>query len=329
MWKNLIMGVTLKRIAVLICAWGFLGNVAAQVEYPTRAVRFIVPGPAGGVADLFARSVAASIAARWGQPVVVDNRAGADTAIGTVAVSAAPADGYTFLLVLPNYFSIPLLQGSPTWNPLQDFVAVGKIGTSPNALVARGDFIAVSVRELVDRARAEPGRVSAGIAQGSSLHFNLEALLQATGIKVLIVPYNGGPPIVQALGSRTLDFAFLPFSLAAPHVISGRLRGLAIASDSRSALLPDLPTIKEAGYPAANFVPWYGIAVKRGAPPDVLARINAEINLALGSADVQARLTQLGSQVSPALTLDALDVLIRSDYESYEKLIRNGQFNRI
>lgn len=316
-----------KWLLATVCACGLLGTAHGQGAYPAQPIRFIVPAPAGGVADLFARSIADVMAARMGQAIVVENRSGGNTAIGVNAIVAAPNDGYAWLLVVPNFFSTPLLQKTPAWNAVQDFALVGKFGTSPNVLVVRVDLPVKSVRELVEAARAQPGKLNGGVIQGSSLHFNLEALAQQTGIEVLAVPYVGAPPIVQGLGTRTLDLAFLPLSVAAPQLASGRMRALAIAANTRSPQLPDVPTLAEAGFPAANLVPWYGLAVTRGVPADILRRINAEVNASIASPEVQARLLKLGSQASPAATLEELEALNRSDYALYGKLIRNGKFS--
>lgn len=297
---------------------------ASETKFPTRAVRVIVPYPAGGVVDLFARAVTESLAARWKQPVVVEAQPGADTQVATNNVLRSEPDGYTMLISGPALVATPALHPSAKWDATRDFAGVGIIGYSPNAFVVSPKLPVRTVAEFVDYAKARPGEISAGVNAGASTYFNQEALKLATGIKLLTVPYRGAPPIAQDMVGGNVMFAVLPGIVAAPFVQSGQLRALAIVSDKRVDMFPGVPTMAEAGYPAANVQPWYGFVVSRKTPPEVVKEINAAVNAALHEDALKERLAKIGGVAAEPMTPEAVDAFIAADGEKLVRIIREA-----
>ena len=311
-------------MAAFVGAVGLSPATATETKFPTRAVRVIVPYPAGGVVDLFARSVTDSLAARWKQPVVVEAQPGADTQIATNNVLRSEPDGYTMLVSGPALMAAPALYPHVKWDATRDFVGVGIIGYSPNVFVVNPKLPARTIQELVDYAKAHPGEVTMGSNAGASTYFNQEALKLATGIKLLSVPYKGAPPIAQDMIGGNVMFAVLPGIVAAPFTQTGQLRALAVVSEKRVDMFPGVPTAAEAGYPEANVGPWYGFVVPRKTPPDVVRAINEAINAALKEDAVKDRLAKIGSIVAEPMTPEAIDAVIAADGEKLVRIIRES-----
>jgi len=307
-----------------IGAFAVAGAVLAQSTYPTKPVRVIVPYPAGGVVDLFARAVTETIAKHWSQPIIVEARPGASSNLGTQAVMRSEPDGYTWLMAGPGLTANPSLFKNAGWNPVRDFAGAGVAGYSPLLLVVTDKLPAKTLRDVVELARAQPGTISAGTMNGSSGQFILEALKYSAKVEFLTVPYKGAPSIVADLVNGTVQVTTLPLTVALAHVQSGRLRAVAIAAESRSPLLPEVPTFAEAGYPEGTVVPWYGFVVPRATPPAIVRRINEEINEALKSPEVRERILKMGGEVARPMTPADVDLLIKSDTEKYSALIRRG-----
>ena len=303
----------------------FAATGAAQTTYPAKPIRVIVPFPAGGVLDQFARIVTEHIAKRWPQPFIVDARPGASTNIGTQAVKASEADGYTWLFTSGSVLAAnPTLFKNAGWDPARDFTVVGNVSYAPLMLVVNDKVPARTLRELVDIAKARPDSVSAGTMYGSAAQFNLEALSQAANARLLMVPYKGAPPLVIDLVGGSLQMSMLPLVIAQPQIQSGRIRALAVAGVKRSPLFPDVPTFAEAGYPEGALVPWYGFMVPRATPAAVARQINEAINEAIQSADVRDRLLKAGAEIVEPMNLDALDRLLKSDIVKYVDLIKRA-----
>ncbi len=301
------------------------GTALAQAAYPAKPIRVIVPYPAGGVLDQFARIVTEHIAKRWPQPFIVDARPGASTNIGTQAVKSSEPDGYTWLFTSGAALaSNPTLFKNAGWDAGKDFAIVGNVSYAPLMLVVNEKMPVKNLRELVEAARAKPNTVSAGTMYGSSAQFNLEALSQAANAKLLMVPYKGAPPVLIDLVGGSLQMGMLPPVIALPQVQSGRIRALAVAGVKRSPLFPDVPTFSEAGFPEGALVPWYGFMLPRGTPPALIKLIHAEINEALKSPEVRERLQKAGGEVPAGMSLEELDSLIKSDTVKYTDLIKRA-----
>ena len=311
-------------MAAFVGALGSAPASATETKFPTRAVRVIVPYPAGGVVDLFARAVAESLAARWKQPVVVEAQPGADTQIATNNVLRSEPDGYTILVSAPALLATPALHTTAKWDAARDFIGIGIIGYSPNAFVVSPKLPVRTVQEFVEYARARPGEITAGANVGASTFFNQEALKLATGINLLMVPYRGAPPIAQDMLGGNVMFAVLPGIVAAPFTQSGQLRALAVVSDKPVDLFPGVPTVAEAGYPEANVGPWYGFVVLRKTPPDVVRAINEAFNAALKEDAVKERLAKIGGIVAEPMTPEAVDAFMAADGAKLVRIIRDA-----
>lgn len=315
-----------RALITALLATALAAVTQAQTAFPAKPIRVIVPYPAGGVLDQFARIVTEQIAKKWPQPFIIDARPGASASLGTMAVKNAEPDGYTWLFVAGSALAANpvLFKSGSTWDPVKDFAGVGNVSYASLMLVVNEKVPAKTLREVVDMAKARPGTVSAGTMLGSSAQFNLEALSHAADARLLMVPYKGAPPALQDLVGGSLQLSMLPPVIALPQVQSGRIRAVAFAGVKRSALFPDVPTFAEAGYPDGAVVPWYGFAVPRATPPAILRLINAEINEALKSPEVRERLTKAGGEVPAPMSLEDMDRLIRADTIKYADLIKRA-----
>lgn len=264
-------------------AWG--GDAAAQAAsagsgqaYPSRPIRVIIPQSAGGSTDLAARAVTQRLGDVLGQPVVVDNRPGAGSLIGTDLVAKAAPDGYTLLGVAASFSINPSLHARLPFDPVRDFAPISRLCAFPHVLVVHPAVPAKSVKELIALARAKPGQLNvatSGVA--TSTHMAAELFMYMTGTKMTTVPYKGGAPGNVALVGGEVQLYFATISTALPHIRSGRLRALAVTTRKRSAAAPDFPTIAEAGVPGYEHASWVGMLAPAGTPPAVVAKLNSEI----------------------------------------------------
>jgi tripartite-type tricarboxylate transporter receptor subunit TctC len=272
----------------------------AQEAYPARQVRLVVPYPPGGTTDIMGRVVAQRLSELWNQRVVVDNRVGAGGSIGTEFVARSAPDGYT--LVLGNSASHGanvLLSSAPTYDPVRDFAAISMLAVVRQMLVVNNNVPARSVPDLVAMAKAQPGRLSfSSSAVGGAPHLAGELFKLVAGVDLLHVPYNGAAPALNALlaGDVTMLFGSVP--TVAELAKDGRLRALAIASGSRSALAPTVPTMTEVGFRGVEMDSWNGLFAPSGTPPAVLAKINADLRRTLGNEEMTRRLGELGFELA-------------------------------
>lgn len=280
---------------------GLACQVSAQSQpsdWPARAIRIVVPFPAGGGYDFMARNIAQKLTESLSQPVVIDNRAGANGNIGSDLVAKAPADGYTLLLggIGPQAFSVALYPKLP-FDPLKDFAPISLVASQPNLLVAHPSLPVKNLAELIALAKAEPGKLAFGsTGNGGGQHFGLEQLKQVAGIDVIHVPYKGAAPLHTALLGGEVKVGFNIIQLPMQHVRRGELRALATASPSRSALAPDVPTMAEQGHPI-DFDTWYAVYAPAGTPAPVLAILNAHVNRALADKAFREKAGALGLEI--------------------------------
>lgn len=271
---------------------------ARAADYPAKPVKLVVPWPVGGVVDIATRIVADDIAARWGQPIVIDNRSGANGNIGTDFVRSARADGYTLLVGSMALVINPLIDKTARYT-VDDFVPIAAIGSAPNLLLVPADAPARSLQDFVAQARQHPGRYNTpNPGAGTSNHLGLELLMQATGIELTQINYKGQPPFMPDLLNGQLHFALVTAALALPQVASGRLRALAVCAPQRLQALPDVPTLSEAGVPNATVLPWSGLFAPAGTPPEITERLAAEIGQSLRSPQTVRRNAQISAQVA-------------------------------
>ena len=276
-----------------------VGSVLAQSGFPGKPIRFVVGYPPGGPTDIVSRELSRPLAEALGQPIVVDNRAGAAGTVGNDIVAKAAPDGHTLVLATSTMPIQETMLTTLPYNTLRDFTMVGAIASGPLVLVVPPSLQVTSVRELIAMAKQNPGGLSyASPSSGSANHLAAELLKTQAGIDAVHVPYKGGAPAEIDLIAGRVQFMFHTIAAALPKVKSGQLRALGVTSAKRSPLLPDVATVGEtaAGFEA---ITWYGVLAPAGLPPEVTQRLNAEINRALLNPAFKERLAGLGMEPMP------------------------------
>jgi tripartite-type tricarboxylate transporter receptor subunit TctC len=282
----------------LLAACCLAAGAAAAQTYPSKPIRLIVPYPPGGGNDTLARLFGAKLTEAWGQQVVIDNRPGAGTLIGTQLAARAVPDGYTLLLSsIATHAIAPHLYAKPGYDPVKDFSPITLLAIAPTVVCVNPSVPAKSLQELIALARARPGELKfASGGSGTPPHMAGEIFATMTGVKLVHVPYKGGGPAIAGLIGGETNMMFDTAASILPHVRAGRLRGLAIARATRLPEYPDIPTFVEAGVKGYEVNAWYSMHAPAGVPRDVVARLNRELARILALPDVQERLKQLGSE---------------------------------
>ena len=313
-----------RLIISLLLLFAFVLPSAAQT-YPSRSIRFIVPFAAGGGTDLIARSLAQKLAETLGQTVVVENRSGANAAIGTELAAKSQPDGYTIMIATPTFTVNPSMMPKLPYDAIRDFAPISLVATSPHLLGVHLSLPAKSVKELVALARAKPEQLtfSSGATGGSS-HLSTELFGSVAGIKMVNVPYRGTGQSVLAIVTGEVSLGFNDVMTNLPHIKTGRLRGLAVTSLERSTAVPDLPTIAESGYPGFQSGVWYGVVVRSGTPPQVIARLNTELVKIARSPDFVQRLNAQGAEIV-ASTPEYFGEFIRTETVRWAKIIKEAR----
>ena len=295
-------------------------------DWPERTVRMIVPFVAGAGADIVGRTFAEELAKTLGQPIVVDNKGGAGGLMGTVEGARAPADGYALLLTSQGttVFNIGLYK-APGYDPLKDLVPVTVAGTLPNVLVVSPANPAATVADLIAQASAKPGELTYGSSGvGSSLHMSGVILEQRTGVRLQHVPYRGAPTAVLAVVNGEVTMGFFNAPTVLGQIKAGKLRALAVTAADRLALLPDVPTMIEAGVPDFVVATWLGYAVPANTPSAIVARLNAEINRIGQNPQVKEKLLVQGFEMLPPGSPEAARKLIEDDQALWLPIIRES-----
>jgi len=305
---------------------GLLISIPVQGQaYPEKPVRLIVPFTAGSAVDTLARIPGQKLSELWGQPVVVDNRVGANGTIGTEAAAKAPADGYT--LVLANDAGLatsPALYPKLPYDPARDFAPITLAASIPVVLVVNASFPASSVKELVSEAKANPGKIHyASGGNGSAQHLPMEMLKLAAGIDLVHVPYKGLGPAFNDVVSGQIPVMFAGISNVFPHLKSGRIRALAIGSAQRSGAMPDLQTMQEAGIAGFDYAAWAGFLAPAGTAPSIIDKVNADLKKVLGMPEVRDKLAALGFEISPG-TPQEFGEMIRREMAKVAKLVKEA-----
>ncbi|MCC6531207.1 MAG: tripartite tricarboxylate transporter substrate binding protein [Burkholderiales bacterium] len=269
----------------------------AQPAFPTKPIRLVIGFAPGGGTDVLARALGQQLGETFGQAVTIDNRVGAGGIIATDLVAKAPADGYTLLVGSAAAFAInPNLMAKLPYHPVKDFAPVGLFATISYAIVVHPSLPVRSVKELITLAKSKPGQLNYGSAgNGSSTHLAIEQLLAQAGIKMTHVPYKGNTPAMTALLSGEVTMVFDPVLTSLPQVKAGRIRAIAVSTAKRSALLPDVPSVAEAGVPGYESGNWFGIFAPAGTPRAVVDRLNGAINKAMASGEMRSRLQSQGA----------------------------------
>jgi tripartite-type tricarboxylate transporter receptor subunit TctC len=304
-----------------------VGSVQAQsaVAYPTRAVRIVVPLAAGGNLDVVARAVAQQLAEHLGQQVVVENRPGSSSLIGTQLVAKSPADGYTLLAIANTFATVPLVVANSGYDPLKDFAAISLTCRVPMALVVNPLLPVRSVKELIALGKAKPGALSyassgaGGIGYFASTLFNSQA-----GVKMLHVPYKGNSQaILDVIGGQVV-MMFDQVSTSVPYIKAGRLRALGVSSITRSPLVPDLPTIAESGLPGYDSFTYNGLVAPAGTPRTIVGRLHEETGKVVRNASLRARYGERGVDLVGSASPEEFTAYIKADIEKTGRLAREA-----
>ncbi len=313
----------MNRLTAGLLALGMsLPMAAARAQYPSKAIRVIVPWPAGGTVDGVARIIGPKLTEGLGRPVVVENKAGAGGSIGQAEAAKAPPDGHTVLLVFDTHAVNHLLYRNLGYDPFKSFEHVSLLVTSPQVLAGATNFAPGSVPELVAFARGNPGKVTyATVGAGSSNHLNALLLSNRTGIEMTHVPYKGGAPMMIDLVGGQVNVMFVSAPQAIPQVKAGRIKALAIGAARRIPQLPDTPTVAETlpGFAAQS---WVGMLVPAGTPKEIVARLNAEATKALADPGVRGKLDAQGFDVVGS-TREEFLAFARAESEKWAKVIRD------
>jgi len=307
----------------VVCAAIFAAMAAAPAlaqQYPAKPVRMVVPFPAGGPADLVARLLSAKLTENWGQSLVIENRGGAGGNIGTAAVAKAPPDGYTTLLTTSGFMCNPSLYKDPGYDPFRDFAPVTVVGNSATIVVRHPSLPVNSMRDIERLARtskldyATPGIGLAG-------HLSGELFKTLTGIQMQSIPFSGAAPAIAAVLSGQVKLGFMAVPSTVPHVKSGKLVAIAVTSPQRLAVLPDVPTVAESGYPGFQVDNMYGVLVPAGTPPAVINKLHDDIVQVLGRPEVKATLAAATIDII-GNTPEEFSRYIRSEYTKWAKIVK-------
>ncbi len=315
----------MTTILRFLCAFLALAAAcpAAAQTYPSQPIRIIAPFPPGGSVDITARFIAEPLSGQLGTRIVIENRTGASGNIGMEAAARAAPDGYTLVLNTIPLVTNQSLFEKVTWDPIKDFVPIGMVATSPHVLVVHSKVPARNVDELLRLARANPGKLSyASAGVGTTFHLCGEMFKDSTQTFILHVPYRGGGPALQDTLAGQVDMSFPTLAAAQPHVKAGTLRALAVTDTKRSPLLPDVPTLQEAGVPDAQFTQWLVLLAPAGTPPAVVTRLNTALKDALNTKEVRDKF-QANAMEAFVTTPDEAGKFIASETTRFAKLIKS------
>jgi tripartite-type tricarboxylate transporter receptor subunit TctC len=311
--------------AFALCLCAGVATAAPAANYPAKPVKLVVPFPPGGPLDTVARELGQAMAASWGQPVVVENRPGAGGGIGAELVAKSPPDGYTILMgaVSTHAINVTLYKKIP-YDPLRDFVPVTQVADVPNVLVVNPSLPVHSVAELIAYAKAHPGTLNfASGSNGSTGHLAGELFKSMAHIDMQHVPYKGAAPAITDLLAGQVSLMFDNLASATPFIKAGKLRALAVTTGKRTPFFPELPTIAEAGLPGFDLSTWFGIFAPAGTPPEIVARLNAELVRILKTPEMKEHMASLGAE-PVGNTPEQFLAYIKNEIPKYAKVIRES-----
>jgi tripartite-type tricarboxylate transporter receptor subunit TctC len=304
------------------CMLAGIGDAAA-LDYPTRPVRWIVTYPPGGGTDITARIMAQWLSERLGQQFIIENKPGGGNNIGTEAAVNSPPDGYTLMLVNPANAINATLYPKLNFNFMRDIAPVAGIMRVPNVMEVNPSFPAKTVAEFIAYAKANPGKINwATSGNGTSVHLSGELFKLMTGVQLTHIPYKGSAPALTDLLAGTVDVIFDNMPPSLPHIKAGKLRALAVTTNVRSDALPDVPTVADTvpGYEASAF---FGMGAPKGTPPEIIEKLNKEINAGLADPKIKARLFELGGMLTPGSPAD-FGKLVAGETDKWAKVIKTG-----
>jgi len=318
----------MRKVVPLVCgltvAFVSTAHAAAPAadQFPNRPIRFIVTFPPGALNDLIARTLQPRLSEIWGQQVVVDNRPGGGTLIGTEMAARAPADGHTLLLTAISHAINPSVYPKLPYDSVRDFAPVSLIASSPYIMILHPSVNAKTVKEFVALAKAKPGQIAYGsTGTGGSSHLMGVMLDMLAGIQTVHVPYKGLAPALNDMIGGQIQFGFGSYSTVGQHAKTGRLRAIAVTSAKRAATTPDLPTIAESGFPGYDAVPWWGIMVPAGTPKALVNRINKDVLQALQTKEVRERFELQGIETA-GTTPEGFGKFLASEIARWAKVVK-------
>ena len=294
-------------------------------DYPTKPIRLLIPAPPGGGTDILARVMADHLVKQFGQPIVFDHKGGASGMIAVENLMQAPADGYTLLMVYSGIVTVnQSLHKNIKYDPLKDLVGIANFAEVPNLLIVHPSFKVESIKDLIAQAKAKPDGITyASSGNGVSNHLAMELFKQMAGVSIVHVPYKGGSQAMVGLMGGQVQLMFNNTPEVLPQMNSGRLKVLAIALPQRSPLMPDIPTVAEAGLPDFNISLWYGLIGVKGIPQPIVEKLNLAVRNSLADPEVIAKLAKLGSQPLIQTTQQFAEV-IKSDSAKWAEVIKAG-----
>lgn len=305
----------------------FLATLATAVHaqtFPSKPLHIIVPFPPGGAADVTSRFLGEHMAKGLGQPVIVDNRPGAGAVIGYELGARSPGDGHTLLVVFPSFVINPTLRQGLKFDPFKDFKAVGQTISLPMAFAVNPSVPAKSLPELIALARAKPGEIAYGTpGAGTTHHVIGEMLKLSANVNMVHAPFQGAAPALTAAAGGHLPMVLVNASDIAPFAKSGKMRPLAVTTPERAEVWPDVPTVREAGYPGIESTNWSGLVVPAATPPSAISRLNAELVQALRSAEIQEKFKTHGMSPAPG-TPEQFAAFLQSESARYAKVVREA-----
>ena len=314
---------TASTMTFLVVAALVMHSAHAQApDYPNKVIKIIVPFTAGSATDIMARIVGERLTASMGQPVVVENRAGAGGTLGAAQVAKSDPDGYTLLVVSTGHVVNPALYGNLPYDTVADFAGVTPLAALPNMLVVASGSPYKTMADLIAAAKAKPGQLnfaSAGV--GSATHVNAEKFRAATGMQVTHIPFKGTPETVVEVSAGRVDFMFTPVLSSIPSIRENRMRALAVSTAKRSTALPDVPTVAEAGLPGFVFDFWIGLLAPAKTPRPIVNKLNAEVRKVLAQPEVLERLSKLGAEPMP-MTPERFDAYIKEEFNTLGTIMK-------
>ena len=314
------MTIKLTAAALMLVATGAM----AAEAYPTRPIRIVDPFAPGGSTEAQARAIAPKLSDALGQPVVIDARPGAGSALGSQLVAQATPDGYTLLFNNVGLVTVPTLAKKPLFDPLRDFAPLVLVGTQSQVIVVHPSLPTGTLKEFLQYAKANPGKVNFGSSGvGGSSHLGMEYFKMVAGIDIVHVPYKGSSPASTAIMAGEIQLGSFAANAMIPHIKSGKLRALAVTAGRRTALFPELPTAAEAGLPGFELISWGGMFAPAGTPAGIVTKLNQQINAALQTADLKERFARIG--VEPAGgPPQVLSKLMASEARKWTKVIADA-----
>ncbi len=315
-----------RRFLITACVGALLIALPtfSQVNFPDHLIKIVIPFPPGGPTDAIGRVFAREVSRALGQPVIVDNKAGAGGLTGSADVARAPADGYTLLMNPSVQVTWPSLIKQLRFDPIHDFRPVAMLGLVPLVAVVPASGPHRSVRDIVDAAKEKPGKLTyASPGVGSFMHLTGEFINNTTGIQTTHVPYKGSAPAITDVAGGHVDMMYAPLATAVPLIKGDKVRALAVTSARRLPSLPNVPTFAEAGFPNFEISTWYGVWAPKGTPPEVVERLNAAFRAAAESDSVKAVLAEQGTEASPMPTAGFAQ-FVDSEHRRWTKVIKDA-----